>query len=88
MDGFLASAAFVDVVLALVALEALVLVVYRRRTGRGIATGELLANLGAGAALLLALRLALDDAPWPALAGALLLSLLAHVTDLARRWRS
>jgi hypothetical protein len=81
-----ASGRFVDVILALVAVEWLVLAAYRRRTGRGIAAADLLPNLLAGAFLLLALRAALSGAGRPWITGALLAALCAHFVDLGRRW--
>ena len=75
-----------DGILGLVIVEALTLALYHRATGSGIAPRRYLANLMAGFALLLAARLALGDAPAWQLAGCLLLSLGAHVIDLAGRW--
>jgi hypothetical protein len=46
-----------------------------------------LGNLVSGAALMLAVRAALLDEPWPIVAAWLLFALLAHVTDLLVRWR-
>jgi len=82
-----ATGRIVDLVLALVALEAIGLAIYRRRTGRGVAAGDLLPNLVAGACLLLALRAALTGAGWMWVAGWLAASLPAHLADLRRRWR-
>src|SRR3712207_9191750 len=55
VSGFFASGLVVDLVLALVAVEAGLLAWHRRRTGRGVPVGEMLAFLAAGACLLLAL---------------------------------
>ena len=77
----------VDLVLVVVAAEAVALVVRRRRTGRGPTFGPLLAFLGSGAALLVALRAALADAAWwavPAALAAAGLLHLRHLRDLAR----
>jgi hypothetical protein len=46
-----------------------------------------LANLAAGACLLLALRAALTGASWPPVAAWLLAALLANLVDLAERLR-
>jgi hypothetical protein len=88
VSDFVASGRLVDLVLALMVLEGVLLAAYRRRTGRGIAPADLLANLLAGGALLLALRAALTGAGWTSIALWLALALLAHVADLARRWRA
>jgi len=77
----------IDVILALVVIEAVAVIAYWRRTGRGIAAGRLLPNLLAGAFLLLALRAALDAAGGAWIALWLAAALAAHATDLATRWR-
>jgi hypothetical protein len=77
----------VDLIIGLIALEAVVLLMYARGTARGIAPMALLPNLAAGACLLLALRFALVAAPWGWMAVCLAAGLLAHVADLAQRWR-
>ncbi len=86
MSALFASGGVADLILALTALEGLVLVAYYRGTGRGVAPGDVLGNLLAGAFLLLALRCALVGAWWGWAALCLLLSLVAHVADLRRRW--
>jgi len=86
MDRMLQAGA-VDLILAGVLVEACVLLALRLRTGRGVAGPALVVNLAAGACLLIALRLVLagdDHRGWAA--ASLLLSLLAHVADLALRW--
>ena len=87
MTELFASGRIVDGILVLVALEAVALLVLRRRTGRGPAPVPLLCNLASGAALMLAVRAALTDAAWPVVAGCLLMSLVAHASELALRLR-
>jgi hypothetical protein len=77
----------VDLALGLVVLEAVVLLVYARNTGRGVAPVGALTNLAAGACLLLALRGALVGAPWEWMAAWLTAALFAHLADLGQRWR-
>ncbi len=77
----------VDGILVLVGIEALALTLLHRVCGRGIAPADLLPNLVAGTGLLLALRAALVDAPWPWIAASLSLGLAGHLADLARRCR-
>lgn len=87
MAEWFASGRAVDAVLALVALEAAVLVWWarsRRATGAASA-GALLAFLVAGACLLLALRAALVGASWVWVAAALAGAGAAHVFDLRAR---
>jgi anti-sigma factor RsiW len=81
------TTALVDLVLALVGVEALGLYAFRRWMGRGPSFAALLANLGAGVALVCALRAALSGAAYGAIAAILAVSLAAHVTDLWLRWR-
>ncbi len=78
MAELFASARAVDLVLAVVVLEGLTLAIYHARTQRGPAPRDFVANLVAGACLLLALRAALTHAPWTWIG----------VADLWRRRRS
>jgi len=86
LASWIASGRLVDVVLGGMAIEALALIALRRATGHGIGTLDLCVNLGAGAALMLAVRSALTGAIG-AVALWLCVALGAHVADLARRWR-
>jgi hypothetical protein len=88
MAAFLADARIVDAIIALVAVEAVVLVVWRARTGGGLPVTETLANLSSGAALLLALRMAVTDSLSAYIPTVLLAALVAHVVDLACRWEA
>jgi hypothetical protein len=87
MADLVASGRMIDLILALVAVEWLVLAAVWRRTGRGIAPLALLANLAAGATLLMAARSALVGADWTVTAAWLAAAGLAHLADLAKRWR-
>ena len=87
MSEAFASGLVVDLVLALVAIEAGTLAWYRLRRGGGVPVGETLAFLGAGACLLLALRAALVGASWTWVAAAMAGAGAAHAADLALRWR-
>lgn len=86
MNDFFASGLAVDLVLALMAAETLLLLALHRYGHRGPAPADLLANLASGFCLLLALRAAMAGAAWPWLAMALSGSLAAHLVDLRRRW--
>lgn len=74
-DGRLA-----DFLLAVLVLEAAWLVLARRRSLMGAVSALL-----PGACLVLALRFALTDAPWPWVVLAVTASLPAHLWDLRRR---
>ena len=77
LAALFASGHAVDIVLGVLALEAVWLVWRGRR--------DTLSVLLPGALILLALRAALTGAPWWAVAGWLALSLPAHLYDLRRR---
>ncbi|HEX8373858.1 MAG TPA: hypothetical protein VF606_01615 [Geminicoccaceae bacterium] len=88
MEALFTNGRIVDLILGLTVLEAVALVAFHRRTGRGVALADLLANLLAGVCLLLALRAALLGAWWGWIALCLSASLVAHLIDLRRRWRA
>jgi len=88
MAAFLPDAWIVDAIIALVAVEAVILVLWRALTGGGLPVAETLANLSSGAALLLALRMALTGASSGSVLAMLSAALVAHIVDLARRWEA
>ena len=86
--GTLVRGATLDLILAGVAVEAMVLLWWNKRRGGGLSARALLANLAAGAALLGALRAALATPADPrAIALLLVIGLAAHILDIATRWR-
>lgn len=72
----------VDIIFAVMAVEALVLILFLRRPA-----GDVVVMLLPGACLLFALRGALTGAHWSVLAGSLGLSFVAHLVDVGRRAR-
>ncbi len=68
-------------------IEGIALAAYHRRTGRGVAAGDMVGVLLAGAFLLLALRSAMTGASWVWTAVWLAAGFVAHLVDLGRRWR-
>jgi hypothetical protein len=80
MSDFFASGRAVDVVLAVLAIEMLLVALLGGRKRQ-----TLLLALLPGLFLLLALRAAITDAPWPFIALFLALSLPAHLLDMRRR---
>ena len=86
IEDLIASGRIVDLILGLVVVQFVAIVLYRRTTGRGPAPADIAFTLLAGAGLLLALRAALTDAGWMSIAAYLVLALVAHLADLARRW--
>ena len=77
----------VDAVLVVAVLEAVALVASNVVTGRGLAWRDLVANLGAGLFLMVGIRVAIADAPWPWLVLCLSGAGVAHGLDLWRRVR-
>jgi hypothetical protein len=73
-----------DIVVAVLALEAVVLAFFVRRSP---AFPQLLAGLAAGLCLVLALRAALTNSGWQSLAVFLTLSFLAHAIELRLAFR-
>jgi len=77
----------VNLILALVAVEVLVVAWLARGRRGGFGPIDALCNALAGVGLLLALRAALAGASWREIAAWLGFALLAHGADVARRWR-
>ena len=86
LHGMGVALVLIDLAIAVTLAETVLLLVLHRRTGRGMPPRDLLPNLGAGLALMVALRVGLADAPWPWVAAALLMAGVAHAADLRRRW--
>jgi hypothetical protein len=85
MAEFFASGRVVDLVLAVLALELIALLWWKRKAGRAQAALNALGALLPGACLLMALRASLTDAPWMWVAFWLALSFPIHLFDLWRR---
>lgn len=88
MAEWFVSGRIAEAIIALTVLEAFVLALYRRITGRGVPVADLLPLLGAGIALMFALRAALTGQSWIWIALWLVVALAAHLGDLRRRWRN
>lgn len=86
MAELVALERFIDIVLVVLLIEAVLLLAYRLRTGRGMTPGAVIFNLGSGAGLLLAFRASLTSAGWTWIALCLAVAGLAHVADLW--WRA
>jgi hypothetical protein len=76
----------IDMVIVMTLCEVLLLGLYHRQTGRGVAPGDFMPSLVAGLALMLAVRAGISDAGWGWMSAALLCAGLAHMADLRRRW--
>lgn len=87
MTDFFAGGHVAEMLLAVLALEAAVLLGVWRWRGQGVPPAPLLAFLAAGACLALALRAALTGQAWPWVALWLTLAGPAHLAWLALAWR-
>ena len=76
-----------DIMLAFMALEAIVLVLYQRKANRGLTPRAVFWMLLPGACLVLAFRAALVGASWQWVALAVSVSLIAHLGYLLERLR-
>ncbi len=86
MSELFASGRAIDLIILLLLSEGSGLILYHRRTGRGLPPGQFIGFLAAGLFLLLALRAALTDTHWLWIWLALSGALIAHLVDLALRW--
>lgn len=87
MQALFDSGRAADLILAVLVIEGVALALYHRITGRGLALSAVLPFLLAGAAFALSLRAAMTGAGWHLVAAPLLAALVAHLWDLAGRWR-
>ncbi len=87
LEWLINSGRIVDIMVLFVVVEVVALIVYWRVKQRGVATIPLLANVGAGGSLMLALGANLKGAGYLAVAACLVAALVFHLTDLALRWK-
>ena len=88
LEDLIISGRIVDIMIVFVIVEVIVLLVYERFTGRGVAPYSLLVNVGAGGSLMLALRAVFSEADWTIIAACLVASLVFHALDILQRWRA
>ena len=88
LSELVASGRIVDLIIAVVTIEAFVLGSRRMITARGIAVLDLLSGLAPGIGLLLAIRAALTSASWEVVAAWLTCAGALHVWDIVCRHRS
>jgi hypothetical protein len=89
LAALLAAPWLVDAIIGGVIVEGVALAAYRRRTGRGMPVREVTSFLGAGLALLVALRTAAGPRTGAAtlvFAVAMAVGLACHVWHVAQRW--
>jgi len=85
MHDFIVGGHAVDVVLAVLVIEACVLLVRRKPNQRLRGVLDVLCALAPGAGLLLALRASLTGLDWPWIGFLITASFPFHLADLARR---
>ena len=86
IETLIESGRIVDLMLLFVAVEVVAIAVIRyRRTGSPSAL-PLIANIGAGASLMVALRISLTSGNWQGITVCLLAALVFHSMDIAFRW--
>ena len=83
---FVLTPRFLDAVIALLVAELVGLAAYRAATGRGMRPTELTAFLGAGLAMVVALRVSVGGGRAELFAAAMATSLVLHVWHVAQRW--
>ena len=86
MRELIESGTIFALILALTVIEAVALILWHRRTGRGLKPIDIIGQLAAGSFLLIAAWLALHAAWWGWTGAALAAAGLAHLFDLSRRW--
>ena len=87
MADFILTGQATDLILAVLAIECVVVSIYLLRRGRGMELRGFMASAAAGAALVLAIRIALTGGGWAAIGACLLISLVAHLAELVIRFR-
>ena len=85
MDKLFESGNAALLVLGFMGIELIVLILVRKRMRITLRPVELIVGVGAGAALMLALREALRQEPWPRVAAWLIVALGCHLWDLNLR---
>lgn len=88
MESLVATGGLLDLVLVVIGIEIVGLWLIRKRLKKLPSLTNLLPNILAGAALILALRLSLTGASWVWIPALLTLSLIAHLSDLWLRVQS
>ncbi len=87
LEHLIESGRIVDIALAVLVVEIVVILGIRQMTGAGVPAPSLLINAGAGGSLMLALRAALVNDGWVWVAVFLVAALGFHAGDVAQRWQ-
>ena len=84
LEALFVSGRIIDAILVLIAVEIAAIMAIRSRSG--LRAMPLLANIGAGASLMIALRISLTSGDWHWIAVCLFIALVFHAIDVASRW--
>ncbi|MEO1160095.1 MAG: hypothetical protein AAFW74_06505 [Pseudomonadota bacterium] len=87
LQSLFKSGAIIDLILLLMAVEVILLLVWRHFTGAGVAPRALLPFLAAGGCLMMAVKFALTGQDWTHVAIALGGAFVFHLTDVTYRWK-
>ena len=87
LQSLFRSGAIIDLILLLMAVEAVALLAWRHFTGTGVTPRALVPFLAAGVCLMLAVKFALTGQDWFLIALALAGAFVFHLTDIALRWQ-
>lgn len=88
LQSLFKSGNIVDLILALMAIEAAGLMLWHFMTGSGVGPRALLPFLIAGVCLMVALKFALTGQDWTLVATALGGAFVFHLLDIVLRWQS
>jgi hypothetical protein len=86
MSEFFFGGGVAGLILVFMAVELVLLAIYRLKTGASFALSDVALTLIAGAGLVLALGAALTGASWPTIAACLLVAMIGHCADVYRRF--
>jgi hypothetical protein len=87
MNGAIGIPQVIDLVIVVTLVESLVLTLYHRSTGRGVAPRAFLLNMVSGLCLMFALRCLAKDTSGMPVALWLLMAGVAHGSDIWMRWQ-
>ena len=87
MQDWVLGGGLIDTIIAITVLEVTVVLLYHRKTKRGLMPRDYLLNVVSGLCLMLALRCALASSAWYIISVFLLAAGFAHVADMAIRLR-
>ena len=84
IEALFVSGRIIDAILVLIAVEIAAIMALRSRNGLRVT--PLIANIGAGASLMIALRISLTSGDWHWIAVCLFVALVFHAIDVVLRW--